>query len=139
LRAPQYLKNEEITHYEKEGQDVGKYYGSQDSSLSDLHPIKDGENLIWAISNEGALLIEKEIGDRGHPSITGFKPARIAGELYKECNIWKINSKSGRYSKDYNEPDQYLQNARIKFKEIFRMSDSDISYDTYRQRKLGHT
>lgn len=131
LRAPQYLKEEEIAHYGDESREIGKYYGSQKISLDELHTIDDGGYLIWAISHEGALLIGKEVGDRGHPSITGFKPARIAGELHKKDGAWKINSKSGRYSKDYSTPNKYLENALGKFKEVFREKELNIACDFY--------
>lgn len=135
LRAPQYLKKDEIEHYSDEVANIGKYYGSQSKCLDELHSVSEGEYLIWAISHEGALLIGREVGDRGHPSITGFKPARIAGELHKKNGDWKINSKSGRYSKDYKTPDQYLKNALMKFKDVFREGDLIISCDLYRPIK----
>jgi hypothetical protein len=133
LRAPQYLKDEEVLNYSDDAR-VKVYYGRQDASLENLHDVMDGEYLIWVISHEGALLIGEEIGDRGHPGITGFKPARIAGELHKKNGKWVINSKSGRYSKHYSTPDVFLENALIKFKEIF--SGTEISCESYKPVKV---
>lgn len=79
--------------------------------------------LIWAIAADGALLIGEEIfleiegKDQpcGHPSITKFRPARIAGELWLDGDSWYINPWSGRYSGDYERLDELLDNALLKF------------------------
>ncbi|MGJ7515151.1 hypothetical protein ACSFE6_12545 [Pseudomonas baetica] len=83
--------------------------------------------LIWAIAGDGALLIGEEIYLRidgkdepcGHPSITKFRPARIAGELWKVEGGWVINQMSGRYSGDYEETARLLDNALEKFQLFF--------------------
>lgn len=79
------------------------------------------ENLIWAISLEGDLLIAEEYDGRGHPSITGFKPARIAGEIRrpKKGKWLLINVESGRYSRDYINRDELLVNAKTRFERYF--------------------
>ncbi|SEJ77333.1 hypothetical protein [Pseudomonas sp. NFR16] len=83
--------------------------------------------LIWAIAEDGALLVGEEVYVRidgndepcGHPSITRFKPARIAGELWKVEGGWVINSMSGRYSGDYHNSSQLLKNALMRFRAYF--------------------
>lgn len=130
LRAPKYLKESEIVDsltqpYKR----VIKHYGRSNKSLSDEFPdISDkGETyIIWAISHDGALLLGKEVDGKGHPSLTGFKPARIAGELHKDTSGWYINSKSGRYSSNYENSDKLLKNAKDKFCEIFSQDDIDL-------------
>ncbi|WP_237881067.1 hypothetical protein [Pseudomonas sp. PGPR40] len=131
LRAPLYLKEQEIR-----GKNIFNnptavpLYDSPRLPIVDLHEKfgKGARYLIWAISKDGALIIGKEltfkIGERvekcGHPSITGFKPARIAGEMHKAGKgSWQINSKSGRYSGDYPNKDDLLQNALYKFQQFF--------------------
>lgn len=87
----------------------------------------DVKYLIWAIAADGALLIGEEIdvdidGTKepcGHPCITKFRPARIAGELWKASDSWLLNPKSGRYSGDYEKVDTLLDNALFKFQSFF--------------------
>ncbi|WP_095112952.1 hypothetical protein [Pseudomonas sp. Irchel 3H7] len=78
-------------------------------------------NLIWAVSLEGDLLIAEECDGRGHPSITGFKPARIAGEIRHSMkdDTLLINVESGRYSRDYINRLELLENAKNRFKLYF--------------------
>lgn len=126
LRAPKYLKGEEVVGGQVNHNDsLLCFYESTDSSLNTL--FNDASALIWAIAHDGALLIGKEIGAQGHPSLTGFKPARIAGELRKSSDKWVINSKSGRYSGDYHNANVLLENALKKFKSIFYTSRNEIS------------
>jgi hypothetical protein len=131
LRAPLYLKEQEIR-----GKNIFNnptavpLYDSPRIPIVGLNDRfgKGATYLIWAISKDGALIVGKEltfkIGDRvekcGHPSITGFKPARIAGEMHKAgTDCWLLNSKSGRYSGDYPNKDDLLQNALYKFQQFF--------------------
>lgn len=87
----------------------------------------DVKYLIWAIAADGALLIGEEIDAEidgkmepcGHPCITKFRPARIAGELWKVSGGWHLNPKSGRYSGDYEKIDALLDNALFKFQSFF--------------------
>jgi hypothetical protein len=66
------------------------------------------------------LLMGQELESRGHPSLTGFKPARIAGELRASgSKCWVLNSKSGRYSGDYNNSEELLENACRRFSGLF--------------------
>jgi len=131
LRAPLYLKEQEIRE-----QDIFKnptavcLYDAPRIPIVELNTkfTRGASYLIWTISKDGALIIGKELTVKingrlekcGHPSITGFKPARIAGELHKAGKgNWKINSKSGRYSGDYPNTDELLQNALHKFQQFF--------------------
>ena len=79
------------------------------------------DNLIWAVSLEGDLLIAAEYDGRGHPSITGFKPARIAGEIRRSetSDSLLINVESGRYSRDYINRTDLLKNAQTRFERYF--------------------
>jgi hypothetical protein len=131
LRAPLYLKEQEIRE-----QDIFKnptavcLYDAPRVPIVELNTkfTRGASYLIWTISKDGALIIGKELTVKidgrlekcGHPSITGFQPARIAGELHKAGKgNWQINSKSGRYSGDYPNTDELLQNALHKFQQFF--------------------
>ncbi|CAR46847.1 hypothetical protein NFF84_04075 [Proteus mirabilis] len=65
-----------------------------------------------------------ESDNQGHPCLTGFKPARIAGELLLKDGKYYINSKSGRYSRGYANTEDLLCNAINKFRSTF--SEEDI-------------
>ncbi len=132
LRAPLYLKAQEI-----QGQDIFnnptavRLYDAPRMPIVELNKqfaSRRTTYLIWAVAKDGALLIGKEFevkidGRRekcGHPSITAFQPARIAGEMHKiGKGTWQINAKSGRYSGDYPNRDDLLQNALYKFQQFF--------------------
>jgi len=73
------------------------------------------------------LLIGKEIGESGHPTLTGFKPARIAGEIRLVNDVLSINSKSGRYSRDYKNTTFLLRNAVDKFNSIFQEKEFEMN------------
>ncbi|PSV98768.1 C39 family peptidase [Photobacterium iliopiscarium] len=124
LRAPSYLKEEEIINGEiKQNENKKEYFCAEDQKLEDLYPdIKVEDNnsfLIWTITKDGTLIIGQEINSQGHPTLTGFKPSRIAGELKLKTGNWEINSKSGRYSSDYQNVNILLNNAVQKFVSIF--------------------
>ncbi|MCY1404343.1 hypothetical protein D9M71_195490 [compost metagenome] len=124
LRAPKYLKISEYQDGEIHHNETAEpLYEHCDKGLAELFPsLTDGNSayLIWAISHDGVLLIGQELESRGHPSLTGFKPARIAGELRPNVSGgWMINSKSGRYSGDYNNSEELLINACRKFFGLF--------------------
>lgn len=81
---------------------------------------------MWVIDRNGFLRIGKEKTDseKGHPTLTGGKPARIGGELEFdiEDNTWVVNPFSGRYSDGYedDEKKKYLNNAIVyKFNLFF--------------------
>lgn len=132
LRAPLYLKAQEI-----QGQDIFnnptavRLYDAPRIPIVELNKkfaSRRTTYLIWAVAKDGALLIGKEFEVKidgrlekcGHPSITAFQPARIAGEMHKIGNgTWQINAKSGRYSGDYPNRDDLLQNALYKFQQFF--------------------
>lgn len=130
-RAPKYLKSNEISNGSLAQNPTLKiYYGTIDKTLTELYPnlIRDDENsyLLWAISYDGALLIGEEKKGIGHPSLTGFKPARIAGELKRVTGGWSLSSKSGRYSGDYANASKLVNNVIIKIKTIFKDDKKDF-------------
>lgn len=127
LRAPKYLKASELSGSAiAANSSKRQYFLACDKSLEDEFSelILDDEEsfMIWAIAQDGSLLVGKEINEVGHPGLTGFKPARIAGELRRTSKGWMINSKSGRYSKDYSNANDLLQNAVEKFNVVFYKS-----------------
>ena len=124
LRAPLYIRKSEVTQYGASNENRKIFYGSTGGKIESAFLGGDYKNIIWAISHDGALILGKEKEDLGHPSITGMKPARIAGELLYQSleDTWYINSKSGRYSKDYDNANELLKNALIRFGEIFPQS-----------------
>jgi len=123
LRAPKYLKKQEVERFLESSSQAEIHYGSIGRSLDEMYGDLGDGYLIWAISAEGGLIIGEEKDGLGHPSITGFKAARIAGELKKPNGKWEINAKSGRYSKDYDDANQLLENALLRFKEVFQSSE----------------
>ncbi|GAB0153545.1 hypothetical protein [Marinobacterium sp. BA1] len=128
LRAPKYLTEKEVQSFIDGESRLDTFYGECESSLDEKFALHKDKKLIWAISHEGALLIGAEKDGLGHPSITGLKPARIAGELFYENYCWAINSKSGRYSGDYKDSNELLKNALLKFKEVFYLSRDQIEH-----------
>lgn len=130
-RAPLYLKPSEVADGTlAESTDIKKYYEPIQNSLDEVFPEIENDNdksfRIWAIAQDGCLLIGREVDDKGHPTLTGFKPARIAGELKKKNYVWVINSKSGRYSSDYTNDKELLKNAEKKFKATFPACSDEI-------------
>ncbi|EPH0543204.1 hypothetical protein N1I02_003167 [Serratia marcescens] len=125
LRAPKSLKKGEFHGgVVNQNETTRKFYGKANVTLASIcsELVNDDESsfLIWAIGDDGTLLIGREIGESGHPTLTGFKPARIAGEIRLVDNVLSINSKSGRYSRDYKNTTFLLGNAVDKFKSIFQ-------------------
>ncbi|MCS4296355.1 MULTISPECIES: C39 family peptidase [Acinetobacter] len=141
LRAPKYIKTSEMDRGDILNSKVDKYYSSIKNRLEDKYPNMEVDNpesfLIWTISSEGVLLIGHEEYGKGHPTLTGFKPSRIAGELKQTRNGWVINAKSGRYSTDYSNTHELLANALEKFKDIFPNSRDAISADFYKPKKVS--
>lgn len=131
LRAPKYLKPAEISNGDiNYNQDVRVYYERCEKSLKDIYgESPDQKKLLWAIAADGALLIGPESENKGHPTLTGFKPARISGELNNYGTNWIINSQSGRYSRDYENSLQLLNNALFKFKSIFPESSNVLKIE----------
>jgi len=128
LRAPLYIRKTEVAQHGVEDKHREIFYGSTGKGIESAFEDGNYENIIWAISYDGALILGKEKDDLGHPSITGMKPARVAGELeYRDSeDNWYINSKSGRYSKDYDNANELLKNALVRFGEIFPESRGKI-------------
>ncbi|HHL2168718.1 TPA: hypothetical protein ACQ3YX_001067 [Pseudomonas aeruginosa] len=133
VRAPLYLKGAE---FKGGGGEIFRsptakpLYDAPGVKVAKLHKEfskRTTEYLIWAIARDGALIIGKEHVEEvdgvlekcGHPSITGFKPARIAGEMWKTPSGWELNSKSGRYRGDYVNSEALLENALNKFRAFF--------------------
>ncbi|OOV90300.1 hypothetical protein [Pseudomonas sp. MF4836] len=131
LRAPKRLEQSEIT---LEGK------GANDTAIERFDPmaeerslmtryeevVKDTEkNLIWAIGKDGSLFVAIDLKDpkRGHPSMTGLQAARIAGEMWwrpgDSGGVWGVNHGSGRYSFDYANPSNLLNNAITKIASFF--------------------
>ena len=127
LRAPRYVKEAEIILGNiNDNESVTVYYDAIDKSLDEIYG--DITKLLWAISEDGAVLIGKELEGQGHPSLTGFKPARISGELNKTTDgKWIVNDKSGRYSRDYENSKRYLENGVKRIKTFFPKS-CDLIY-----------
>ncbi|MBY7905122.1 hypothetical protein KW458_06425 [Vibrio fluvialis] len=133
LRAPKYIKSEETNNGNiAENKNVRKFYHSTEDTLEQMFPDLEVDNkcsfMLWTIAHDGALLIGEEVDGKGHPTLTGFKPSRIAGELLLTSEGWRINSKSGRYSTDYDNKDVLLANAAERFKDIFRNSRKNITF-----------
>ena len=140
LRAPKSLKAGEFQGGRvNENETTRRFYGKSDIALSCICAgLKNDDKdsfLIWAIGDDGVLLIGKEIGDVGHPSLTGFKPARIAGEIRRVKGVLSINSKSGRYSRDYKNPTFLLKNAVGKFRSIFQEDDFKMNILRFKKTK----
>jgi len=132
LRAPSYLKETEIIDgdiYKNKWLRIFYENPKDPIKIEDLFPSPpEGCGLIWAIAADGSLRIGIEIqGEgKGHPTLTGYSVARIAGELKRMSNSWGINSKSGRYSSDYSNSQELLENALHKFKTIFPLSSDRL-------------
>lgn len=138
LRAPKRVNKEETANNNLASQEVISLYGKSDeyNCLSQLvGQFDSGDNIIWAISEDGAILIGEEINRQGHPTLTKFKPARIAGEIHPKDGKFYLNSKSGRYSSDYENSNKYLLNAAERFKEIF--PSNEIEAKTYLPKPLS--
>ncbi len=133
-RAPQRLKAEETLGGQMvANENLRRYYDAVDRSLSEEFSelLQAHEFLIWVIDHEGTLLVGREDESRGHPTLTGFKPARVGGELRCTDGRWIINSKSGRYSGNYVDANPYLLNALKKFKSLFYMSRDELEADLF--------
>jgi hypothetical protein len=116
---------------EKSGDGISKTVLWNPSSDEDMESIckryDDPTKLIWAIGEYGELIIGKEINGLGHPSLTGSRPGRIAGEILRrdgsleQALLFEINAKSGRYSSRYDDfyRNKYLESAVVLFKSIF--------------------
>jgi hypothetical protein len=130
-RAPSYLKNSEMEGGKiLQNPTLKTFYEPTDRTLGEIFTQLQADDpssfVIWVITFEGVLLIGEEIKNMGHPCLTGFKPARIAGELSRTTSGWAINSKSGRYSKGYRNSEFLLNNALKRFQSIFWNSRHEI-------------
>lgn len=122
-RAPKRINEEEVSDHKLNGQSPNIYFGRSEDCLSaKFEDLISGEASfkIWVITFDGALIIGDEKNNCGHPTLTDFKSARIAGELHYHEGKWTINAKSGRYSSNYGtKSNDFLDNARLRFLEIF--------------------
>ncbi len=132
-RAPLRINKEEVEGNRLNEQITHKYYGIEAKSLhDDFQELIDGGYKIWVIAQDGALIVGDEILNKGHPTLTGFKSARIAGELSFKNNTWVLNAKSGRYSSTQQDSNTLLENAKYKFLEIFsKNKPGDIQIEKY--------
>lgn len=126
LRPPKYLKEHEFTSVDVTLQKNRVIFHSPeiDKELNSL--FSDDCKLIWVIAENGELIVGKDKKDMGHPTLTGAKPARIAGEIISvKKGVFYLNGKSGRYSNHYTEQQKskYLENVRKKYEEIFHMKN----------------
>lgn len=120
VHTPKYLKTDEIVFNDLKNQEATVFTCSEDANGFNFD---ESIKYLWVIDANGMLVIGKEDGDKdsvyqGHPTLIYGKQGRIGGELFFENNIWKINTKSGRYSSPYTPEQQklYLENA---LKELF--------------------
>lgn len=128
--APVRLKAAEIEQGDvRSNATVRRFYEPVNETIDQCFPALESAAdpyLIWVIDFEGTLLVGQEVDSMGHPTLTGFKPARIAGELRKADGRWVLNSKSGRYSASYENSRQLLENALKRFQSVFPASQGDI-------------
>jgi len=139
-RAPKRLKAEEVKNDDiVENKHRKAYYEAVSLPLDQVFPdLVENANafIIWVIDHEGTLVIGQEIEQAGHPTLTDFKPARVGGELRKQGALWVINSKSGRYSGNYQNVDVLLDHALEKFKTIFYRSRDELQAEHWAPHAL---
>ncbi|PMU12811.1 MULTISPECIES: hypothetical protein [unclassified Pseudomonas] len=133
LRAPKKLEESEITVEGKGANDTAiEWFDPKADERTLIHLYDqvvrspEEKNLIWAIGKDGTLFVAVDLKDpkRGHPSMTGFQAARIAGEMWwrrpsEKGGVWGVNHGSGRYSFDYANPQNLLTNAITKIASFF--------------------
>jgi hypothetical protein len=96
-------------------------------------PLEEGKKYIWVVDRSGNLRIgvEAEVapGERlGHPTLVEDGQARVGGEIVfnKETKQWRINDRSGRYSRGagrtVEEKAEFLDNAH----ELFSKAGLDV-------------
>ncbi len=129
-RAPSKLRPSEIQGGELKENTPQRFYFEASGERIErvLASLEAGsvEHMLWVIDDEGSLLIGEERNLLGHPSLTGFKPARIGGEIRKIESRWVINADSGRYSKNYPNSNEFLKNALERFRTVFHESRDNI-------------
>jgi hypothetical protein len=149
LRAPKKLEESEITVEGKGANDTAIEWFDPKADERTLirlyHEVvrsPDEKNLIWAIGKDGSLFVAVDLKDpkRGHPSMTGFQAARIAGEMWwrRPCEkgaVWGVNHGSGRYSFDYANPQNLLTNAITKIASFF--PDDQFIEEVLPERRPG--
>lgn len=132
LKIPEYIKTEEIKEDLIINNLETRLNCENDSNKFNLNKaLSENLQYIWLIDQEGFLCIGTETkgSNQGHPTLTNGMPARIGGELSFNDDVWTINSRSGRYSTEYEEPDRikYVNNARKYKFEVFFPSEKFIN------------
>lgn len=149
LRAPKKLEESEITVEGKGANDTAIEWFDPKADERTLirlyHEVvssPEEKNLIWAIGKDGSLFVAVDLKDpkRGHPSMTGFQAARIAGEMWwrrpsEKGGVWGVNHGSGRYSFDYAKPQNLLTNAITKIASFF--PDDQFVEEVLPERRPG--
>ncbi|WP_130234257.1 hypothetical protein [Malaciobacter pacificus] len=125
LNIPRNIKENEISHDNIVNQ-CEMIFDEKKEYILEKDYESNNFKYLWVIDRNGFLRIGKEKTDseKGHPTLTGGKPARIGGELEFdiEDNTWVVNPFSGRYSDGYedDEKKKYLNNAIVyKFNLFF--------------------
>ena len=126
-RAPKKIKSHEVNANNLGEIPLERFYGTRKGLR--IEQYLNAENNIWAIALDGALLIGKEVNDMGHPCLTGFESARVAGEIHIIDGVVTINGKSGRFSTDYSNVNTLVENALNRFREIF--PDDEVKCSLY--------
>jgi hypothetical protein len=138
LNAPRGIKPEEILKNDDiHSQLDHRLYKRPDDSYFKSE-ISNGDDFtyIWVIDEDGALCLgkEKKGENKGHPTLINARHARIAGEICYHDGIWRINTRSGRYSYSYSkdEKNEYLLNA-ITYK--FELFFPELSFKACESRE----
>jgi hypothetical protein len=134
LKTPLLIKAEEIIDDVINDSKIFRDNFSNNSGFILNPKLPNNSQYIWLIDKDGFLCVGIEKSKNGHPTLTNGMPARIGGEIKPILKsdgkyTWKINSKSGRYSSDYDIEDQkkYLNNAVVyKFKLIFPSENFEL-------------
>lgn len=100
--------------------------------------LNDRENkeskFIWIINESGSFVFGIDSDRAGHPTLTGGKAARVAGEIKvnpKDNKQLLFNYYSGRYSSKINQDKkkEYLKNAFLKLESIISSRGYEIELE----------
>lgn len=121
LRPPKRINNQEIQNHQPIQNNKEYIIRQPRNSLQKDFKNHDTDKLIWVISKNGSILIGPDNKGKGHPTLTGASPARVAGEVAIKIGYFELNTKSGRYSSNYNSTEQenYLKNVLQHFSSLF--------------------
>lgn len=97
---------------------------------------------IWVVTDQGQMIVGKEPASTvdtnqrlGHPTLTGGRPARIAGELnwVVSSGKWKMDCKSGRYSTGLTDrTEAAFNNAKTLLASYLKEADRNALIGDYR-------